>query len=183
MTDPLIDKIRELRLDPMRCTSMARAFKNGSRPPSWPPATEQVVAEAESRLGFALPEFLRKLYLLVGNGGFGPGWGLAGLEGGYTLSEPWCADGSVVEASLRELAWNPDSKLLVVCDWGCLAASAIDCSTDSGEMVFIDEDDTRIGKASASGGGCRIGSTESKWEIGRASEFHMKSRNSNNGRR
>jgi hypothetical protein len=144
MTDPLIDQIRELRLDPMRCTSMARAFKNGSRPPSWPPATEQVVAEAESRLGFALPEFLRKLYLLVGNGGFGPGWGLAGLEGGYTLSEPWCADGSVVEASLRELAWNPDSKLLVVCDWGCLAASAIDCSTDSGEMVFIDEDDTRI---------------------------------------
>jgi hypothetical protein len=34
-------------------------------------------------LGFPLPPLLRELYTQVGNGGFGPGYGIFGLEGGY----------------------------------------------------------------------------------------------------
>jgi len=42
-----------------------------------------VVATVESRLGFGLPPLLRELYTQVGNGGFGPGYGILGLEGGF----------------------------------------------------------------------------------------------------
>jgi hypothetical protein len=44
----------------------------------------EIVAEAESRLGFSMPSLLRDIYTLVGNGGFGPVYGLIGLPGGHT---------------------------------------------------------------------------------------------------
>ena len=34
-------------------------------------------------LGFHLPPLLRELYTQVANGGFGPGYGILGLEGGF----------------------------------------------------------------------------------------------------
>src|SRR5258708_13239995 len=40
------------------------------------PVTGEDLAQAEAQLGFGLPSFLRRLYLEVGNGGFGPGYGL-----------------------------------------------------------------------------------------------------------
>lgn len=45
-----------------------------------PPATEADVAAAEQKLGFALPQPLRALYLEVANGGIGPGDGLYSLK-------------------------------------------------------------------------------------------------------
>jgi SMI1 / KNR4 family (SUKH-1) len=47
------------------------------------PASEDVIKEAESELGFRIPELLRLCYLHVGNGGFGPGYGVFGLKGGF----------------------------------------------------------------------------------------------------
>jgi len=44
------------------------------------PASEQELAEAEEKLGFALPPVVRHLYGTVANGGFGPGDGLLTLE-------------------------------------------------------------------------------------------------------
>lgn len=44
-----------------------------------PPATSAEVDAAEISLGFAVPQFLRRLYLEVGNGGFGPNYGLEGV--------------------------------------------------------------------------------------------------------
>jgi len=34
-------------------------------------------------MGFALPPLLERLYSEVGNGGFGPGYELCGLSGGF----------------------------------------------------------------------------------------------------
>jgi cell wall assembly regulator SMI1 len=45
-----------------------------------PPATEEEVTQAEMQLGFALPSLLRRVYLEVGNGGFGPGYGFYPLN-------------------------------------------------------------------------------------------------------
>lgn len=50
---------------------------------AFPPATEYQICATERRLGFELPPLLRDLYLHVANGGFGPGTGLRGVEGGY----------------------------------------------------------------------------------------------------
>lgn len=47
--------------------------------PSLPVKVEDT-AQAEVQLGFELPSFLRRLYLEVGNGGFGPGYGLFPLN-------------------------------------------------------------------------------------------------------
>jgi hypothetical protein len=41
---------------------------------------ESTVADAERRLGFALPPPLRQLYTVVADGGFGPGSGLMSLH-------------------------------------------------------------------------------------------------------
>jgi hypothetical protein len=43
------------------------------------PVTMEELAQAEEQLGFALPALLRRIYLEVGNGGFGPGYGLFAL--------------------------------------------------------------------------------------------------------
>jgi hypothetical protein len=58
----------------------------------YPPLSEKAVADAERELGFALPPFLRELYLRIGNGGFGPRGGIEGLNseglcdlGGYNV--------------------------------------------------------------------------------------------------
>src|SRR5689334_14826568 len=43
------------------------------------PATEAEITVAESAFGVQLPLVLRQLYTRIGNGGFGPGYGLLGV--------------------------------------------------------------------------------------------------------
>src|SRR3974390_643146 len=57
----------------------------GLLPKCYPCVSSKLVAAAEVQLGFPLPALLREIYLKVGNGGFGPGCGLVGLEGGSLL--------------------------------------------------------------------------------------------------
>jgi hypothetical protein len=59
-----------------------------------PPATDAQIAATESALGMPLPPVLRVLYQELGNGGFGHGGGLYGVQGGWDLdvgSECWSA--------------------------------------------------------------------------------------------
>ncbi len=51
-----------------------------------PPAPESAVVAAERALGRRLPSFLRRVYLEVSNGEFGPAYGLIGVVGGATDS-------------------------------------------------------------------------------------------------
>lgn len=44
------------------------------------PVTESDVMQAEAMIGFALPSLLKRPYLEIGNGGFGPGDGLYPLN-------------------------------------------------------------------------------------------------------
>jgi len=92
----------------------------------------EVVATAEEFLGFTLPKLLKRSYLEIGNGGFGPGL-LIGLPGGYESSwgdllQAWAV---MQEDEECEQGWLP------VIDWGCAQVSLIDC--DDLQMVTLYE--------------------------------------------
>lgn len=57
---------------------------------AYPSASEILLQATEVALGFPLPSLLRLLYAEVANGGFGPGAGICGAQGGYgsRLDEP-----------------------------------------------------------------------------------------------
>ena len=86
--EELIGKIREMANSAEQRTSMAllvRGRVRRGRParPLPEPVSREAVKVAEERLGFPLPPLLGALWVEVGNGGFGPGYGLFGLEGGH----------------------------------------------------------------------------------------------------
>lgn len=121
------------------------------------PATEEQLQETEARLGFSLPSLLRGLYTHVANGGFGPGTGLRGANGGYAgiyLDQ----DGTVAaqgyentfdyatyqkhasesaargeNAHMRVPAGEALRHLLQICDLGCCMEACV----DDQERMFI----------------------------------------------
>ncbi|MFJ9674088.1 hypothetical protein ACIRP5_25240 [Streptomyces sp. NPDC101221] len=67
-----------------------------------PPAPPQAVAEVEAVVGYPMPELLRRLYLEVANGGFGPDGSILSLidvgewysdeESFLQLVRDWCSE-------------------------------------------------------------------------------------------
>jgi hypothetical protein len=148
----LLDRIRGRIKDPCCATSM------GTPPQIYPPIALDVVEAAEAKLGFRLPSLLREMYTQVGNGGFGPGYGIFGLANGapaydsggdeYDLVEYYWmyrgqqdvpelqhdfANGSLFLESLEQ--WF--DKLLPICDWGCNHYSLIDCSKVEAPVIHF----------------------------------------------
>src|SRR5262249_21727876 len=74
----LIKAIRERAAHPTLRNDFAHMFPAELRAP----ATTAAVDEAERAIGYAFHPFHRRLLTEVGNGGFGPGYGLIGLPGG-----------------------------------------------------------------------------------------------------
>ncbi|MEV0899719.1 hypothetical protein [Actinoplanes sp. NPDC049802] len=98
-------------------------MESGGPAKRYPPATAEVVAEAEQIAGRPLPYLLKRLYTEVGNGGFGPGYGLLGLRGGHKTGQ---IDATV---GLRHGS-------LMLCDWGCGISS--DLHLDDGQVWGYD---------------------------------------------
>lgn len=128
MTDDIIERVRVRASNPDTIHDMAEGLS--PVPEIYPPATADDIAAAEVRLGFELPALFKRLYMEIGNGGFGPGYGLIGLGGGY--------DGCVgvdLESLYGGYRENPPGgmtewpeKKLPVCTWGCDIYSCLDCS-------------------------------------------------------
>jgi hypothetical protein len=100
-----------------------------------PPLLPKDITKAESCLEFTLPPILRQIYTEIGNGGFGPGYGLLPLVGG-TRENPAIVDAYIQSRSYS--GWNWPQGRLTVCDWGCAIASSVDC-TDPLAPVFTFE--------------------------------------------
>jgi len=152
-TDKLVEKIRRRANNPERRSSASHfALERFKRDPKWskpyPPVPVERVQQAELKLGFQLPPLLVRLYVEVGNGGFGPGYGLFGLEGGFTDD-----DTNLTMPDLY-LSWAHPTpgplplglpppwpkKLIPICDWGCSMMSCINCSArEGGKMVFVSD--------------------------------------------
>jgi hypothetical protein len=103
--------------------------------PPLPPASPAAVESAERVLGAPLPPLLRRLYLEIGNGGFGPGYGILGLAGGF-------AD-DVGKSAIDEFQsfWSDaphEPPLLPLCHWGCAIYSFVELGSADGRMWGFD---------------------------------------------
>ncbi len=104
----------------------------GRNPPShwYPPADDVAVAGAEAALCFALPSLLKECYTKIANGGFGPGYGVLGVNGGFA------GDYGDIVSTYRQLStdfaslgrrWDKD--LLPFCAWGCAMLTCVKCDS------------------------------------------------------
>lgn len=86
-----------------------------------PPATEEAVAAAETLFGHSLPPTMRQIYRSVANGGFGPGYGMMGVAGGFEDDQrrnivtryEWFRD-----AEPEDPSWKWDPSWIPFCHWG-----------------------------------------------------------------
>lgn len=152
--EELIARLGERAHDPQRATDEGPAAGGKGKPAprvAAPPATAAQAAAAEARLGFPLPALLRRLFLEVGNGGFGPGAGLLGLPGaGADEGEGVSAAGRYAALRRRKVAALWPSGLLPLCDWGHGILSCADCTRPEAPVVRVDpnmpkaDEDARI---------------------------------------
>jgi len=113
------------------------------------PLSESEIARAESRLGKRLPSLLRAAYSDIGNGGFGPGYGLLPLilfeepPGHETVVDIYVAfRGSVAD----DPAWSWPDNLVPFCDWGCAIRSCVDCASPDGAVFTFDPNVRQAGQ-------------------------------------
>jgi hypothetical protein len=124
----LIDRIKKrVYRDPERATTMA---ERGYPSDFYPPVTPAQIQAAEQTIKMPLPALIRELYLQVGNGGFGPGYGITGLEDGFpifgkTLVEATLLSREYVE---RDEEWYWQDSYLMYGYWGCSVTTVVDCA-------------------------------------------------------
>jgi hypothetical protein len=115
--------------------------------PVQPSVSPEGVAAVEAQLGFRLPGLLRRLYTEVGNGGFGPGFGLIPLSAASLGDRPppeaefdLAGDYERLvcrHAGGREGGWP--AGLVPAFYFGCTAFEFVDCRDPAGPVVWFDE--------------------------------------------
>lgn len=115
-------------------------------------ASPTSIAEAEKSLGFSLPPLLRRAYLEVANGGFGPGYGIIGVGGGFTDD----LGNSIVDLYRGFRLGDPDDPAwcwplggLPFCYWGCAVYSVVDAFTHGNPVSLIDMEADEQGTTTA----------------------------------
>jgi hypothetical protein len=145
----LADDLRRLRTSGPDDELIARADELGAamnapaQRPLPPPATPDQLAATEARLGVTLPPLLRRLYLEVANGGFGPGPGIVGVTGGWKTDHGKVIEdlhAVMLEATIENPRWIWPPALVPVVDHSGVYACT-DASTSAGRMVEFDFED------------------------------------------
>jgi hypothetical protein len=111
-----------------------------------PSVTEDLVRNARARLGFKIPKLLEDCYLRIGNGGFGPGYGVIGLEGGHA------SDFGSLVSTFEQLKSDQEQEgyawpegMLPFNGWGCNTFSCVDCM--GGEALVYTFEDFELSEA------------------------------------
>jgi hypothetical protein len=134
--DNLIQRIKAKISHPSEVT------ENSDVMPSqvFPVADEATLQAAEQTLGFRFPTLLRRLYLEIGNGGFGPGYGLIGVPSGATDGGNSVVDlyQGYSKPDPNDIHWKWKEALLPICHLGCAMYACIDCTTDEGAVVWFE---------------------------------------------
>jgi hypothetical protein len=134
--------------------------------PALTPATPQAVREAEAVIGHKLPRLLRRLYLEVGNGGFGPGYGVLGLSGGHRVGGQTALD---LYRQATPTSWRSvlPAGLLPLCAWGCAIFSFTDCSHPDGRMWAWDPNGGPAGREALFDQAVKLGDWLDRWVAGK----------------
>ncbi len=106
------------------------------------------VNHVEAQLGFQLPEIVRRICLEVGDGGFGPNWGINRLR--HPANRPF---GPWYDVEMSVESWHqlyrdpkeagdlsgefPD-RFIRYCEVGCNIAICVDCTSPAGRL-FMDD--------------------------------------------
>ena len=99
------------------------------------------IADDEKRLGFTLPPLMKRIYIEIGNGGFGPGYGLIGLTNGAPDDTGKIAPeiyNQLRSADRDDPNWKWPHGLLPICHWGCAILSCVDCTDPNFRMRIFD---------------------------------------------
>lgn len=144
--DALIARIKARVADPLRAVDAATWVC--PMPTVAPPAIPADVAAAEVALGFAIPQLLRRLYTEVGNGGFGPNYGLEGVP--TMPSVPGTAD---IVALYEAYDWEPPPEHpahVWPCGWvpliggGCNYIECVDFLCPPHAVALFDPDNSDL---------------------------------------
>ncbi len=134
----LLDRIRKCAVDPNLATDMAAYGPF----PFFKPTTETRLAKAEARLSISFPTLLRELLTQVGNGGFGPGYGIIGI-GKLGSHDDMDQDLVAVNKMHRRGPKNcsnwhwPDSRL-TFCYGGCACYYCVECHESLNPVYLFD---------------------------------------------
>ncbi|MGW7043178.1 SMI1/KNR4 family protein [Streptomyces avermitilis] len=115
-----------------------------TRPWGWPVLPEPVdtaaLARAEAALGFPLPPLLAALYLRIGDGGFGPEYGLLPLLDSPPSGEPAVVPQYLAnrESGRKDPDWPWPEGILPISHWGCGMYACVDCRTPQGTVLLFE---------------------------------------------
>jgi len=123
----LIEKIRSRASDPATIHDMAEGLSPA--PKINPAITLAEIQKLETELGFKFPQLLIDIYTGIGNGGFGPGYGL------YTLDE---AKKLYLE-NMKDPSNEWEKGTFPLCTWGCDIHSFVDCLADGFVVYYTNE--------------------------------------------
>lgn len=101
----------------------------------YPPVSTNELENAEQKLGFQLPQILRTAYLQVGNGGFGPGYGLLALNRDGSPNFHMNLVDWYLECTRPSNSSVWPREYIDVCNWGDGITSAVKW-TDPGSPVY-----------------------------------------------
>jgi len=131
----LITRLKERARDANRAYSFCTGIDTYEY---YPPLLTEEILIIEKRVGFRLPSLLRTIYAQVGNGGYGPGYGLTGLTDdgalaftGMNAIDMYLIFGSEQDEDSRHLWWWPE-KAIPFCDYDDKVLMLVDCSSDEG---------------------------------------------------
>jgi hypothetical protein len=129
-----------------RADQLAAQMQQPADQPLPAPACPHQLADAEAALGTRLPTLLHRLFLEVANGGFGPGYGLLGVDpAGWTDDRG--QDLVALHASMRDhdggdpSRWTWPASLLPIAHLGDAVYACIDTARPGSPVVEYDPSD------------------------------------------
>ena len=109
----LLNKIRNRAMNPETIHDMAEGISPAPEINS--PVLLTIIEKAEAKYGFKFPELFKEIYTKIGNGGFGPGYGL------YNFSTAQDTYDELIKKGGWQIGKWP------LCTWGCAIDSYVDC--------------------------------------------------------
>jgi len=140
----LLSRITKLRQEPTLRTEYS---DNHSELDLYSPISTEEVEGVERALGFRFPEIVRRCYLEIGNGGFGPGYGMIGVQIGAEEGHPesMCHScnpdlylGNREEQRPEGMDPWPD-QLVPLFERGCGMFDCVDCVSPEAYIVSLED--------------------------------------------